>query len=238
MMTVPTMIQSVRCVNNKRTRVGISCSICAVVQRNRIRLGTPVWVFAPICLDSSDRLLKLERISIFTSISQNELRKLQWNPPSHDSNELDRRDGGTVLSSPRGQRRYLETWQKWTARKLSESIRSYRRNCARHFNPKQQLTWRVTRTECCGKKFTSRDIWSKKKTRTMKPRQHGLCQSGKSGSSSNSTVTWDIRSPRSWLVRYGTQEQGEKLYGWFSKSYVVQRAKHTPSRNVTTLFAF
>ena len=41
--------------------------------------------FAPICLDSSDRLLKLERISFFTSILKNELRKLQWNPPSHDS---------------------------------------------------------------------------------------------------------------------------------------------------------
>ena len=63
-------------------------------------------------LDSSDRLLKLERISIFTSIPRDELRKLQWNPPSHDSNELDRRDGGTVLSSPRGQRRYLEHWQR------------------------------------------------------------------------------------------------------------------------------
>ena len=94
-MTVPTMSHSVRCANNKRTREAISCSICTVVQRNRIRLGTPVWVLAPICLDSSDRLLKLERISIFTSIPRDELRKLQWNPPSHDSNELDRRDGGT-----------------------------------------------------------------------------------------------------------------------------------------------
>ena len=56
-------------------------------------------------LDSSDRLLKLEKISIFTSVLQNELQKLQYNPPSHDSKELDRRDGGTVLSSPRGQRR-------------------------------------------------------------------------------------------------------------------------------------
>ena len=32
----------------QRTREAISCSICAVVQRNRIRLGTPVWVLAPI----------------------------------------------------------------------------------------------------------------------------------------------------------------------------------------------
>ena len=55
--------------------------------------------------DSSDRLLKLERISIFTSTLQNELRKLQVNPPSHDSSGLVRRDGGTVLSSPRGQHR-------------------------------------------------------------------------------------------------------------------------------------
>ena len=69
----------------------------------------PTWDislgFAPICLDSSDRLLKLERNSIFTSTLQNELRKLQWNPPSHDSSGPVRRDGGTVLSSPRGQHR-------------------------------------------------------------------------------------------------------------------------------------
>ena len=76
------------------------------------------------------------------------------------------------------------------------------------------------------KKFTSRDIWNKRKTRTTKPRQHGLCQSGKSGSSSDNSVTWDIRSQRSWLVRYGTQEQGREVYGLFSKSCVVQRAKH------------
>ena len=92
--------------------LSISCSICAVAQWNRIRLGTPVWVFATICLDSSDRLLRLERISIFTSIPRNELRKLQWNPPSHNSSGLVRRDGGTVLSSPRGQRRQLEHWRR------------------------------------------------------------------------------------------------------------------------------
>ena len=59
------------------------------------------------------------------------------------------------------------------------------------------LTLHVTRTKCCEsiflrlpeatgkryyhlswKKFTSRDIWNKRKTRTTKPRQHGLCQSG------------------------------------------------------------
>ena len=43
-MTILTMIQSVRCVNSKRTKEAISCSICGTVQRNRIRLGTPVWV--------------------------------------------------------------------------------------------------------------------------------------------------------------------------------------------------
>ena len=59
------------------------------------------------------------------------------------------------------------------------------------------LTLHVTRTKCCEsiflrlpeatgkryyhlswKKFSSRDIWNKEKTRTTKPRQHGLCQSG------------------------------------------------------------
>ena len=37
---------------------------------------------------------------------------------------------------------------------------------------------------------------------------------------SNRSSNW------SWLVHYVTQEQGEKLYGLFSKSYVFQRAKH------------
>ena len=246
MMTILTMMQSVRCVNSKRTREAMCCSICAVVQKEQ----DPTWDislgFAPICLDSSDRLLKLERNSIFTSILKNELRKLQWNPPSHDSSGLDRRDGGTVLSSPRGQHRKLESCQKWTAaRKLSESIRSYRRICARYSIPKLQLTWRVTRIKCCEsiflklpevtemryflliwKKFTSRDIRFKRKTRTTKPRQHDLCQNGKSGSSSDNMVTWDIRRRRSWLVLYDTQEQDGKLYGLFFKSYVVHRAKH------------
>ena len=116
---------------------------------------------------------------------------------------------------------------------------------ARHSKPKLQLTWGVTRIKCCEniflklpevtekryflliwKKFTNRDIWFKRKTRTTKPRQHGLCQSGENGSSSDNIVTWDIRSRRSWLVHCDTQEQDGKLYGLFSKSYVVQRAKH------------
>ena len=62
--------------------------------------------------------------------------------------------------------------------------------------------------------------------REEKPRQHDLCQNGKSGSSSDNIVTWDIRSQRSWLVHCDTQEQDGKLYGLFLKSYVVQRAKH------------
>ena len=261
-MKILTKILSVRCVNSKRTKEAISSSICATVQRNRIRLGTPVRVFAPIYLDSFDRLLKLERISIFTSIPRNELRKPQWNLPSHDSRGLDRREGGTVLPSPGGQRRSLETWQKWTARELSESIRSYKRICARHSKPKQQLTWRVTRTGCCEsiflrlpeviekrcyhliwKKFTSRDIWNKRKTRTTKPRQHDLCQSGESWSSSDNIVTWDIRSQRSWFVPCGMQEQGEKLYGCsqrvtLSNVRSTTSTAATPSRNVTTLSTF
>ena len=244
-MTILTMIQSVHCREQQANQRGYFL----LDVRSCTKEQDPTWDislgFAPICLDSSDRLLKLERISIFTSILQNELRKLQWNPPSHDSRGLVRRDGGTVLSSPRSQHRLLETCQKWTARKLSESIRSYRRICARHSKPKLQLTWRVTRTKCCEsiflklpevtekrsylliwKKFTNRDIWSKRKTRTTKPRQHDLCQNGKSGSSSDNIVTWDIRSQRSWLVHCDTQVQDGKQYGLFSKSYVVQRAKH------------
>ena len=76
------------------------------------------------------------------------------------------------------------------------------------------------------KKFTSRDIWIKRKTRTTKLKQHDLCQSGKCGSSFDNIVTWDIRSLRSWLVHYDMHKQGEKLFGLFLKSYFVQRAKH------------
>ena len=152
-MTASTMSHSVRCANNKRTRVVISCSICAVAQRKRIRHGTPAWVSGPICLDSSDRLLKQERISIFTSILGDELLKLQWNLPSHDSNELDRRDGGTVLSLPRGQRRWLDHGKGGSQEKPSESIRSYSRTGARHSKPKRRSTLHVTRTECCERLF-------------------------------------------------------------------------------------
>ena len=129
MITNLRMIQSLHCVNIKRTKEAISCSICEVVQRNRIRLGTPVWVFAPICLDSSDSLLKLERIPIFTSILQNELRKLQWNPPSHDSSGLVRNDGGTVLSAPLGQHRLIGNLSKVD------------RNRAERMNQELQKNW-------------------------------------------------------------------------------------------------
>ena len=122
-----------------------------------------------------------------------------------------------------------------------------RRNCAIHFKPKPQLTMCGIRIECCEniffrlpevtekryylmiyKKFTSRDIW-KKKTRTTNPRQHGLCQNGKSGSSSDNIVTWDIRSQRSWLVHYDMQGQGKKLYRLFLKSCSTTFAAATPS---------
>ena len=78
-------------------------------------------------------LLKLERISIFTSTSRNEFRKLQWNPPSHDSNELDRRDGGTVLSSPRGQHRKLVTLAKVDRKKAERINQELQKNLCQTF---------------------------------------------------------------------------------------------------------
>ena len=66
---------------------------CPKGQNSNSTWHTNFGVFAPICS------------SIFSLILQNELRKLQWNPPSQDSKELDQRDGGTALSSPRGQHR-------------------------------------------------------------------------------------------------------------------------------------
>ena len=58
-------------------------------------------------------------------------------------------------------------------------------------------------------------------------------RTGKSGSSSDNIVTWDIRSRRSWLVHCDTQEQDGKLYGLFLKRYVVQHAKHDLYRCLT-----
>ena len=93
------------------------------------------------------------------------------------------------------------TCQKWTARKPSESIKSYRKSCVRCSSPKQRSIEHVTRTECCestslrwpgvtGKKYCRRNLkryssrgdWEHTKRRTTKQRQHERCQNGKSGS--------------------------------------------------------
>ena len=131
-------------------------------------------------------------------------------------------------------------------RKKAERInQELQKNLCQTFQTEAAIDLACDQTECCEsiflrlpevtgrryyhlswKKFTSRDIWNKRKTRTTKPRKHDLCQNGKSGSSSDNIVTWDIRSERSWLVHYGMQEQDEKFFVLFSKSYVVQRAKH------------
>ena len=132
-MTASTTSHSVRCANNKRTRVVISCSICAVAQRNRIRHGTPAWVSGPSCLDSSARLLNHKRGSPPSlRFRKTSCRSVQWNPPSHDSSELERRDGGTVLSSPRGQRRWLEHWQRGD-RKKAERIKELQEKLCQTF---------------------------------------------------------------------------------------------------------
>ena len=92
------------------------------------------------------------------------------------------------------------------------------RICARHSKPKQQLDLTCDQDRVLREHFpqTARShreeilppdleqIYEPRHlvqegTRTTKPRQHDLCQNGKSGSSSDNIVTRDIRSRRSWL---------------------------------------
>ena len=89
--------------------------------KEQIRLGTSVWVFASICLVSSGRLPNQERIFTFTTSLPDVLRKPQWSLPLLDSNELDRRDDRTGLSSPLGQRIWLEHLER-ADRKKAERI--------------------------------------------------------------------------------------------------------------------
>ena len=195
--------------------------------------------FSPICLDSSNRLLKLERISISTSIPRNELRTLQWNPPSHDSSgqgSARRWDGTffTTWSTPlignlaKVDRMKAERINQELQKKLCQTLQTEAaidlacdqdRVLREHF-PQAARSHR--------EEILPPDLEEIYEPRNLEQEEDeddetetARCQSGKSGSSSDNTVTWDIRSQQSWLVRYGTQEQGEKLYGLFSKRYVV-----------------
>ena len=57
----------------------------------------------------------------------------------------------------------------------------------------------VTGRLCCRRnlmRYSSRGNWDQMRRWTTKQRQHERCQNGKSGSSSDNTVTWDIHSPQ------------------------------------------
>ena len=141
--------EEIRTLYNQQVNQGGYCSTWAAVQENRIRTGTPVCVSGPNCLVSSGRLPSQERIFTFTMSPPDVLRKRQWSLTLLDFNELDRRDNGTGLSSPLGQRIWLEHWRRLTARKPSELTKSYRRSCARRFNLKRRSILPVIKTECC-----------------------------------------------------------------------------------------
>ena len=92
--------------------------------------------FVPICLDSSGRLLKLERIFIFITARRVAEAAVESAIARFQRTGSARRWDGT----------FFTTWStsltdnlRWTARMLSESIRSHKK-CARHSKPKQQLT--------------------------------------------------------------------------------------------------
>ena len=164
----------------------------------------------------SNLLKDQERIFTVTLSLPDVSQKRQWNPPSLDVNERDRRDDGTVLPSLLGRHSWLERCQRLTARKQSKSTISCRRSCVRRFNPKRRSIPHVTKAECCEniflrwagvtgreycrlnlKKYMSRGGWNRRTRRTTKTGQHDNCENGKSGSSSDSTVTWDIHSQQS-----------------------------------------
>ena len=245
MMTILTMIQSVPCVNSERTKEAISCSICAVFQKNIVRLGTSICVFCtnlPGLIRSfagTGEGLHLHFDSAKTSCRSCSRIRHRTVPGDWFGATVD----GTFFTTWSTPLIDWKLFKKWTARKLSESIRSYRRICARHSKPKLQLTWRVTRIKCCEsillklpevtekryflliwKKFTNRDLVQKEdeddETETARP----LSEREKR-ELFRQHLTWDIRSRRNWLVRYDTEEQDRKLHGLFTKSYVVQRAK-------------
>ena len=253
MMTILTMIQSVRCVNSKQNKEGyflLNLRSCPKVTGSD--LGLQFGFFAPIYLDSSDRLLKLERIYIFTSILRNELRKPQWNPPSHDSQRT-----GSAATVGRYFLHHVVNTVDWNIgegrpqESPSKSIRSYRRSCARHFGLKLQLTWRVTRIECCEsiflrlsevtekryylliwKKFTSRDIWIKRKTRTTKLQQHDFGQNGEKRELFRQHR--DLGHPQPTELARALRHAGVTLSNVRSTTSTAA----SPSRNVTTLSTF
>ena len=98
----------------------------------------PTWDislgFAPICLESSDRLLKLERNSIFTSTLQKELRKLAM----ESAIARFQRTGvgatvGRVLSSPRGQHALIGNLSKVDRKKAERINQELQKNLCQTF---------------------------------------------------------------------------------------------------------
>ena len=260
-MTVPTKSHSVRCANNKRTRVRLFLAQFASCPKEQdstwdtslgfcTNLPGLIRSFAETGEDLHLHFDIAKRVS--EAAVESAIARFQRTGSAR------RWDGAFFTTWPTPS---TGTLAKVDRKKAERSC--YRRSCARHSKPKRRLTLRVTRTERCEsiflrlqevtwrryyhlswKKFTSRDIWKKRKTKTTKPRQHGLFQSGKNGSSSDNTVTWDIRSQRSLLVRYGTEEQGGKLFGLVLKELRCPTCEVRPlhaattSRNVSTLLAF
>ena len=98
--------------------------------------------------------------------------------------------------------------------------RSHRKRCC-------QLNW---------KNFTRRDIWNKRKTRTTKPRQHGICQSGISGSSSdNHPQPTELARA---LRHGGARREATRFVLKELRCRSTTSTVATPSRNATTLLTF
>ena len=149
-MTASTTSHSVRCANNKRTRVVISCSICAVAQRNRIRHGTSVWFFCknlPGLIRSFAETGEDLHLSLrFCKTSRGSCSGIRHRTIPAD------RFGATV---GRYLLHHMANAVNWKLVKsgLQES-RPNQSGVTEEIvpddcKPKRRLTWRVTRTECC-----------------------------------------------------------------------------------------
>ena len=224
----------------------------------------PTWDislgFAQICLASCRSSVAENCRGTPPSLStlQNELRKLQWNPPSHDSSGLVRRDGGdgtffTTWSTP-----LIENLSKVDRKKAERINQELQKNLCQTFQTEAAIDLACDQDRVLREHFpqTARshreeilppDLEEILRTETSgsrgrrgrrKPRQHDLCQNGKSGSSSDKHRNLGHPHPdRSWLVHCDMQEQDGKLDGFLKElrcptCEARPSTAASPSRNV------
>ena len=242
----PTMSHSVRCANNERTMEVISCPIRAVVQKEQDSTWDTSLGFRTILPGFIRSFAEIgERISIFFDSAkrvaeaavESAIARFQrtgwarrwdgtffttWSTPLIGNlSKVDRKKAERINQELR--KKLCQIFQTEAAIDLAcDQDRVLRE----HFRQVARSHWEEILPPELEEIHEPRHLEQEEDEDDETETARGSVRAGKNGSSSDNTVTWDIRSQRSWLVHCDTQEQGEKLYGLFSKSYVVQRAKH------------